>query len=142
MVVRAMFGSVPGQFPDGVCPERSAAFNSPVLTGKPFRVRRPVSGPDGLLRAEGKDGQALGTLQSALVSGMIPDLSWAGLLAHFMGYRPLFFWTGFFCLAAAIIVIRFVKEDFVRQEKKERSSLRQNLALSFILRNCEGCFFC
>ncbi|MGA2959484.1 MAG: MFS transporter [Thermodesulfobacteriota bacterium] len=78
-----------------------------------------------------KTAQALGTLQSALVSGMIVGPLLGGLLAHFMGYRPIFFWTGFFCLTAAIIVIRFVKEDFVRQEKEKRSSLREQFGYVF-----------
>ncbi len=78
-----------------------------------------------------KTAQALGTLQSALVSGMIVGPLLGGLLAHFMGYRPIFFWTGFFCLTAAIIVIRFVKEDFVRQEKERRSSLREHFGYVF-----------
>ncbi len=78
-----------------------------------------------------KTGQALGTLQSALVTGMIMGPLLGGLLAHFMGYRPIFFWTGFFCLAGAIIVIRFVKEEFVRQEKEKRSGLREQFRYVF-----------
>ena len=78
-----------------------------------------------------KTAQALGTLQSALVSGMILGPLLGGLLAHFMGYRPIFFWTGFFCLSSAIIVIRFVKEEFVRQEKEKRSGLREQFRYVF-----------
>ena len=72
-----------------------------------------------------RTAQALGTLQSALVTGMILGPLLGGLLAHFMGYRPIFFWTGGFCLAAAVVVIRFVKEDFVRQEKEKKASLAE-----------------
>ena len=78
-----------------------------------------------------KTGQALGTLQSALVTGMIIGPLLGGVLAHFMGYRPIFFWTAFFCFAASIIVMRFVKEGFVRQEKEKRSRLRENLRFVF-----------
>ena len=72
-----------------------------------------------------RTAQALGTLQSALVTGMILGPLLGGLLAHFIGYRPIFFWTGGFCLAAAVVVIRFVKEDFVRQEKEKKASLAE-----------------
>jgi MFS family permease len=75
---------------------------------------------------EEKTGQALGTLQSALVTGMVGGPLLGGVLAHFVGYRPLFFGTAFFCFCGAIIVISFVKEDFVPQEKKDRSSVSQN----------------
>jgi len=78
-----------------------------------------------------KTGQALGTLQSALVTGMIVGPLLGGVLTHFLGYRPIFFWTAFFCLSGAIIVIRFVKEEFVRQEKEKNSSLRDHLRYIF-----------
>jgi MFS transporter, DHA1 family, multidrug resistance protein len=84
---------------------------------------------------EEKTGQALGTLQSSLVTGMIAGPLLGGVLAHFVGYRPLFFGTAFFCLTGAIIVIYFVKEDFVRQEKKDRSSVRRNIG--FVLHSPE-----
>jgi len=78
-----------------------------------------------------KTGQALGTLQSSLVTGMIIGPLLGGLLAHFMGYRPIFFWTAFFCLAGAILVMRLVKEDFVRKEKEKRATLGENLRFVF-----------
>ena len=84
---------------------------------------------------EEKTGQALGTLQSSLVTGMVGGPLLGGVLAHFVGYRPLFFGTAFFCLIGGIIVIKFVKEDFVRQEKKDRSTLKQNLG--FVLQSSE-----
>ncbi len=78
-----------------------------------------------------KTAQALGTLQSALVSGMIVGPLLGGLLAHFMGYRPIFFWTGFFCLAGAIIVIRLVKEEFIPRDKEKRSGLGEQFRYVF-----------
>jgi len=75
---------------------------------------------------EEKTGQALGTLQSSLVTGMVGGPLLGGVLAHLVGYRPLFFGTAFFCFCGAIIVISFVKEDFVPQEKTDRSSVSQN----------------
>jgi MFS transporter, DHA1 family, multidrug resistance protein len=84
---------------------------------------------------EEKTGQSLGTLQSSLVTGMVGGPLLGGVLSHFVGYRPLFFGTAFFCLMGASIVIYFVKEDFVRQEKKDRSSVRRNLG--FVLHSSE-----
>ena len=80
---------------------------------------------------EQKTGQALGTLQSALVSGMIVGPLLGGLLAHFMGYRPIFFWTGFLCLAAALVVIGFVKENFIKPGAAKDSRLGSRLLQNF-----------
>jgi MFS family permease len=80
---------------------------------------------------ERKTGQALGTLQSSLVSGMILGPLLGGLLAYFMGYRLIFFWTGFFCLGAGLIVIKFVKENFVRRGVEKGSRLIQNIRYVF-----------
>jgi len=80
---------------------------------------------------EQRTGQALGTLQSALVTGMIVGPLLGGLLAHFMGYRPIFFWTGFFCLAAALVVIAFVKENFIKPEAAKDSRLGSRLLQNF-----------
>lgn len=86
-------------------------------------------------------GQALGTLQSSLVTGMIVGPLLGGILAHFMGYRPIFFWTAFSCLAGAIIVMRFVKEEFVRQEKEKRSGLREHFRQVFYSPELRGMLF-
>jgi MFS family permease len=80
---------------------------------------------------EQKTGQALGTLQSALVTGMIVGPLLGGLLAHFMGYRPIFFWTGFFCLVAALVVIGFVKENFIKPGAAKDSRLGSRLLQNF-----------
>lgn len=78
-----------------------------------------------------KTGQALGTLQSALVTGFIIGPLLGGFLAHYLGYRFIFFWTGFFCFIGTLVVVKFVKEEFVRQEKSRRSGLRKNLRTVF-----------
>ncbi len=88
-----------------------------------------------------RTGQALGTLQSSLVTGMIVGPLLGGILAHFMGYRPIFFWTAFSCLAGAIIVMRFVKEEFVRQEKEKRSGLREHFRQVFYSPELRGMLF-
>jgi len=87
-----------------------------------------------------KTGSALGTLQSALVSGTIVGPLIGGLLAHIIGSRPIFFWTGFFCLAGAVIVIRFVKEDFVPSEKENKSYLMTNIRSVFLSKELRTLF--
>ncbi len=76
---------------------------------------------------EDRMGQALGTLQSAQVTGFIVGPLLGGLLSHLMGYRPIFFWTGACCLTGAIIVVGFVREEFIKKGEKKGSRLRQNL---------------
>jgi MFS family permease len=76
---------------------------------------------------EDRMGQALGTLQSAQVTGFIVGPLLGGLLSHLMGYRPIFFCTGACCLTAALIVIGFVREEFKKKGERKGSRLRQNL---------------
>jgi len=76
---------------------------------------------------EDRMGQALGTLQTAQVTGFIVGPLLGGLLSHLMGYRPIFFWTGACCLAGALTVIGLVREEFVRKGERKESRLRQNL---------------
>jgi len=76
-------------------------------------------------------GQALGTLQSALVTGMIVGPFWGGVLAHVMGYRPIFFGTALFCFIGMLIVCKFVKEDSQPREKAHHAHLRDNISFVF-----------
>ncbi len=76
---------------------------------------------------EDRMGQALGTLQAAQVTGFVVGPLMGGLLSHWMGYRPLFFCTGTCCLTGALIVIGFVREEFMRKGERKGSRLRQNL---------------
>jgi DHA1 family multidrug resistance protein-like MFS transporter len=80
---------------------------------------------------EDRTGQAIGTIQSSLVTGMIVGPLLGGLLAHFFGYRPLFFGTGICCLAAALVAIVFVEEHFSPAAGKKKSGLGQNLRFVF-----------
>jgi DHA1 family multidrug resistance protein-like MFS transporter len=80
---------------------------------------------------EDRTGQAIGTIQSSLVTGMIVGPLLGGLLAHFIGYRPLFFGTGICCLAAALVVIAFVEEPFAKTAGRKRSGIGQNLRFVF-----------
>ncbi len=131
MVVRAMFGLALANILMGF------ALNAPQLLALRF-FQGSLSGfvaPALALLASctprQNTGQALGTLQSSLVTGMIVGPLFGGLLAHFIGYRPIFFWTGFFCLAGGLIVIQFVKEDFVRADRGKNSSLKENIRYVF-----------
>lgn len=76
---------------------------------------------------ENRIGQALGTLQTAQVSGLIVGPLLGGLLSHLMGYRPIFFWTGACCSAGALIVIAFVREESREKGERKGARLRQNL---------------
>jgi len=80
---------------------------------------------------EDKTGQALGTLQSSLITGMIVGPLLGGMMAHFIGYRGLFFCTGLLCTAGGVITIAFVREDFARREGQKRPGLFQNLGFVF-----------
>ena len=80
---------------------------------------------------EDKTGYALGTLQTALISSLILGPLLGGVLIHFMGCRPIFFLTGFFCLCGAIVVLRFVRENFEVRKEKKKSELRHNFQSVF-----------
>lgn len=76
---------------------------------------------------ENRIGQALGTLQTSQMSGFIVGPLLGGLLSHLMGYRPIFFWTGACCLTGALIVLAFVREDFIKKGGRKGARLQQNL---------------
>jgi len=57
-------------------------------------------------------GFALGTLQSGGVAGTILGPFIGGLLAEWVGYRPIFYITGTFLLVASLLALFFVKEKF------------------------------
>ena len=131
MVVRAMLGLALANFLMGFAQNAPQLLLLRFFQGSLAGFVAPSLALMASCTPEEKTGQALGTLQSALVTGMIVGPLLGGLLAHFMGYRPIFFWTAFFCLSGAIIVIRFVKEEFIRQEKEKKSSLRDHLRYVF-----------
>jgi DHA1 family multidrug resistance protein-like MFS transporter len=89
----------------------------------------------------GKMGFALGTLQTALISSLVLGPFLGGALVHFMGCRPVFFLTGFFCLCGAIVVIRFVREKFAVQEDEKKSDLRNNFRSVFHSADLRRLFF-
>jgi MFS transporter, DHA1 family, multidrug resistance protein len=131
MVVRAMLGLALANFLLGFAQTPTQVLILRFLQGSLAGFVAPSLALMASCTPREKTGQALGTLQSALVTGMIIGPLLGGVLAHFMGYRPIFFWTAFFCFAGAMLVLRFVKEDFVRKEKEKRATLGENLRFVF-----------
>ncbi len=131
MVIRAMLGLALANFLLGFAQTPTQVLILRFLQGSLAGFVAPSLALMASCTPREKTGQALGTLQSALVTGMIIGPLLGGVLAHFMGYRPIFFWTAFFCFAGAMLVLRFVKEDFVRKEKEKRATLGENLRFVF-----------
>lgn len=69
-----------------------------------------------------KVGHALGILHAVGVSGSIGGPFIGGLMADHLGYSTIFSFTGVFLLIAALLVIFFVKENFVKKENEEKTS--------------------
>jgi DHA1 family multidrug resistance protein-like MFS transporter len=56
-------------------------------------------------------GRALGTLQTGAIAGSLIGPLIGGLLAEFIGYSNVFFFTGGLILCAGIVVLIFIHED-------------------------------
>lgn len=67
-------------------------------------------------------GYALGTLSTALIAGSLIGPSIGGFIEDSVGFQPVFFIIGFLMFLTFLVTLFFVKEDFVREEKKERSA--------------------
>lgn len=78
-----------------------------------------------------KTGFALGTLQTAFISSLIVGPFLGGALIHFMGCRPIFFLTGFFCLCGAILVFLLVRENLTANKNEKKSEVRHNFRSVF-----------
>ena len=131
MVVRAMLGLALANFLMGFAQTPLQVLILRFLQGSLSGFVAPSLALMASSAPREKTGQALATLQSSLVTGMIIGPLLGGVLAHFMGYRPIFFWTAFFCLTGALMVMRLVKEEFVRKEKEKRATLGENLRFVF-----------
>lgn len=66
-------------------------------------------------------GWALGTLSTGLLGGTLLGPTIGGVIEQFLGLQYVFFITGGLCLVAFLISLVFVKEQFVRSEKKALS---------------------
>jgi MFS family permease len=63
-------------------------------------------------------GWALGTLSTASISGSLLGPTIGGFIAEHFGLQNVFFITGAFMMIAFVTTVLFVKEEFVREEKK------------------------
>ncbi|MBP2001325.1 MFS family permease [Paenibacillus shirakamiensis] len=61
-------------------------------------------------------GFAMGTMQSGTVAGTILGPLIGGLLADIVGFRPIFYITGFLLLMASLLALFLVRENFDREE--------------------------
>ncbi len=67
-------------------------------------------------------GYALGTLSTASIAGSLIGPTIGGLIEDTFGLQPVFFITGALLLIAFIATLLFVKESFVREDKKPLSA--------------------
>lgn len=68
---------------------------------------------------KGHAGYALGTLSTALVAGSLIGPLVGGFIEDSFGFKPVFLIIGSLMFSAFLLTLFFVKEDFVREEKKE-----------------------
>lgn len=61
-------------------------------------------------------GFAMGTIQSGIVAGTILGPLIGGLLAEWVGFRPIFYITGLLLFIASMLALLFVRESFDREE--------------------------
>lgn len=66
-------------------------------------------------------GYALGTLSTGSIAGSLLGPIIGGFIEENLGFQPVFFITGALLFIAFILTALFVKESFVRQEKKTNS---------------------
>lgn len=66
-------------------------------------------------------GYALGTLSTANVAGSLIGPTIGGFIEDNVGLQPVFFITGALMMLAFLTTLFFVKENFVREEKKQQS---------------------
>lgn len=63
-------------------------------------------------------GYALGTLSTASIAGSLLGPMVGGFIEDFVGLRPVFYITSALVFAAFVITLFFVKESFVREDRK------------------------
>ncbi|UUZ80026.1 MFS transporter [Paenibacillus sp. P26] len=70
-----------------------------------------------------KMGVAMGTLQSGSVAGSILGPLFGGVLAEWIGFRPIFFITGGLLFAASLLAAFLVKEKFDTAMAKKQQTM-------------------
>ncbi|MFZ5814710.1 MAG: MFS transporter [Bacillota bacterium] len=75
-----------------------------------------------------KAGHALGLLGTGNVAGSILGPLVGGVLARWMGYRPIFFVTGLSCLVGGVIVLLLIRERFTPAARSEQGGFAAGLA--------------
>ncbi|GAB7056449.1 MULTISPECIES: MFS transporter [unclassified Paenibacillus] len=68
-------------------------------------------------------GFAMGTLQSGSVAGTILGPLFGGVLAEWVGFRPIFYITGGLLFAASVLAAFLVKEKFDIEQAKTRPTM-------------------
>jgi len=63
-------------------------------------------------------GEALGTLSTASIAGSLLGPMIGGYIAESLGFQPAFFITGALLLVSFITTALFIKESFIREDKK------------------------
>ena len=127
MVARGMFGMAVAFFLMGYCNTVLQFLVLRFFQGIFSGFAAPSLALQASCTPEDRTGQALGTLQTSQVTGFIVGPLLGGLLSHVLGYRALFFWTGACCLTGGLIVLAFVREEFVKKGERKGSRLRENL---------------
>lgn len=72
---------------------------------------------------KGKMGFAMGVLQSGVVAGSILGPLIGGVLADWVGYRPIFYITGILLFLATLLTMFMVKESFNRKQATKASEM-------------------
>lgn len=78
-------------------------------------------------------GYGLGMVQTAVFSGSALGPLLGGVLADYLGYRETFVVSGMMALAAGIITLFIVQENFVRPEKSDVSQQKGSATWKLIL---------
>lgn len=71
-------------------------------------------------------GYALGMLQAGAVAGSIFGPLIGGVLADLIGFRMVFYVTGFTILVTAFMVLLFIKEDHQKKEERVKTNTIQD----------------
>src|SRR5699024_2116059 len=78
-------------------------------------------------------GYGAGMVQTAVISGSALGPLLGGVLADYLGYRETFVVSGMMALAAGIITLFIVQENFVRPEKSDVSQQKGSATWKLIL---------